>query len=192
MTTEPRRILVVKLGALGNVILSLGPFASIRRHHAGAHITLLTTAPFAGWLARSPWFDDVWIEQRLDWWDLPGWLRLRRRLIDGGFDRVYDLQTSGHSSRYFYLLPRRRRPEWSGIRTAIGCMIWTDNSDSFGRPEFWNASRSICPGAMPIQAVSNYRNALACSRRGARRTVCSSAGRSKTIGLLPRCWQGVA
>ena len=121
MTTEPRRILVVKLGALGNVILSLGPFASIRRHHAGAHITLLTTAPFAGWLAHSPWFDDVWIEQRLDWWDLPGWLRLRRRLIDGGFDRVYDLQTSGHSSRYFYFLPRRRRPEWSGI--ARGCSL---------------------------------------------------------------------
>jgi ADP-heptose:LPS heptosyltransferase len=121
MRTEPRRVLVVKLGALGNVVLSLGPFASIRRHHAGAHITLLTTAPFAGWLAHSPWFDDVWIEQRLEWWDLPGWLRLRRRLIDGGFDRVYDLQTSGHSSRYFHLLPRRRRPEWSGI--ARGCSL---------------------------------------------------------------------
>ena len=54
---EPHRILVVKLGAFGNVVLSLGPFAAIRRHHAGAHITLLTTAPFADWLARSPWFD---------------------------------------------------------------------------------------------------------------------------------------
>ena len=80
---EPRRILVVKLGALGNVILSLGPFATIRRHHAGAHITLLTTAPFADWLARSPWFDAVWIDERPEWWDLAGWLRLRRRLIDG-------------------------------------------------------------------------------------------------------------
>ena len=121
MTTEPRRILVVKLGALGNVVLSLGPFASIRRHHADAQITLLTTAPFAGWLARSPWFDDVWTEQRLEWWDLLGWLRLRRRLIGRQFDRVYDLQTSGHSSRYFYLLPRRYRPEWSGI--ARGCSL---------------------------------------------------------------------
>ena len=45
-------ILVVKLGALGNVVLSLGPFAAIRRHHADAHITLLTTAPYADWLAR--------------------------------------------------------------------------------------------------------------------------------------------
>lgn len=119
--SPPRRILVVKLGALGNVILSLGPFAAIRRHHADAQITLLTTAPFADWLARSPWFDTIWTQERLKWWDLPGWLRLRRRLAAGQFDRVYDLQTSGHSSRYFYLLPPRHRPEWSGI--AHGCAL---------------------------------------------------------------------
>lgn len=116
---EPRRILVVKLGALGNVILSFGPFAAIRRHHAGAHITLLTTRPFADWLARSPWFDAVWIDERPEWWDITGWLRLRRRLVEGQFDRAYDLQTSGRSNRYFQLLPRRARPAWSGI--AHGC-----------------------------------------------------------------------
>jgi ADP-heptose:LPS heptosyltransferase len=119
--TTPRRILVVKLGALGNVVLSFGPFASIRRHHAKAHITLLTTAPFADWLGRSPWFDQVWVDQRPEWWDLPGWRRLRHRLIDGDFDRAYDLQTSGRSSRYFQLLPHRHRPAWSGI--AHGCAL---------------------------------------------------------------------
>jgi ADP-heptose:LPS heptosyltransferase len=44
---------------------------------------------------------------------------LRRRLIAGRFDRIYDLQTSARSNRYFGLLPRRARPEWSGI--ARGC-----------------------------------------------------------------------
>ncbi len=53
------RILVVKLGALGNVILSLGPFAAIRRHHAADHVSLLTTRPWAAWLAQSPYFDEV-------------------------------------------------------------------------------------------------------------------------------------
>ena len=115
------RILVVKLGALGNVVLSFGPFASIRRHHPDAHIVLLTTAPFADWLAKSPWFDAVWIDERPEWWDLSGWRRLRHRLIDGRFERAYDLQTSGRSSRYFQLLPHRCRPEWSGI--AHGCAL---------------------------------------------------------------------
>jgi ADP-heptose:LPS heptosyltransferase len=115
------RILVVKLGALGNVVLSFGPFEAIRRHHAGAHITLLTTAPYAHWLARAPWFDDVWVDERPEWWDLSGLLRLRRRLTEGQFDRAYDLQTSGRSSRYFQLLPHGSRPEWSGI--AHGCAL---------------------------------------------------------------------
>jgi ADP-heptose:LPS heptosyltransferase len=117
----PRRILVVKLGALGNVILSLGSFAAIRRHHAAAHITLLTTEPYAAWLAGSPWFDAILIDERAEWWDLRGWRRLRRRLIDGRFDRVYDLQTSARSSRYLHLFPPRDRPDWSGI--AHGCSL---------------------------------------------------------------------
>ena len=116
---ERRNILVVKLGAVGNLALSLAPFAAIRQHHPDARITLLTTKPYAAWMALAPYFDQVWTDQRPEWWNLAGWLRLRRRLVAGRFDRVYDLQTSGRSSRYFQMLPRQGRPEWSGI--APGC-----------------------------------------------------------------------
>jgi len=112
-------VLVLKLGALGNMVLSLGSFAAIRQFHSGATITLLTTAPYADWMAESPWFDRVLIDTRPAWWDLSGVLRLRHMLIDGHFDRVYDLQTSSRSGHYFRLFPRAARPEWSGI--AAGC-----------------------------------------------------------------------
>ena len=114
-----KRILVIRLGALGNIIQSLGPFAAIRDHHADARITLLTLKPFAGWMRTAPYFNQIWIDERPAWWNLVGLLRLRRRLISGGFERVYDLQTSGRSSRYFRLFPRAKRPEWSGI--GPGC-----------------------------------------------------------------------
>ena len=116
---EPKRILIIKLSALGNVVLSFGPFAAIRQHHPAAEITLLTTAPYAAWLAGSPWFDRILIDQRPAWWNLPSVLGLRRVLRAGRFDRVYDLQTSNRSSWYFRLFPRGQRPEWSGI--APGC-----------------------------------------------------------------------
>ncbi|HAQ33371.1 MAG TPA: ADP-heptose--LPS heptosyltransferase, partial [Rhodospirillaceae bacterium] len=45
------RILVIKLGALGDFIQAMGPFRVIREFHREARITLLTTAPFAA-LAR--------------------------------------------------------------------------------------------------------------------------------------------
>lgn len=102
-------ILVIKLGALGDVVLAFQPFADIRAHHPGARISLLTTAPFA-FLRDAPWFDDIRIDRRPPWWHLPGILALRRSLQ--GFDLVYDLQTSGRSSRYHRLAGR---PAWSGI-----------------------------------------------------------------------------
>ena len=109
------RILVIKLGALGDIVQALGPMAAIRRHHAGAEIVLLTSAPFAEFLRASPYVDEVWIDERPRLRDIAGILRLRRRLRGGGFARVYDLQTSDRSSLYHCLLGPGVRPEWSGI-----------------------------------------------------------------------------
>ena len=69
------RILVIKLGALGDVVLAFGPFAAIRARHPDAAITLLTTAPFAGFLAAAPWFDAVAVDTRPRPWNGPGLLR---------------------------------------------------------------------------------------------------------------------
>jgi len=136
------RVLVIRLGAFGDFVQSFGPFAAIRGRHEGAEIALLTTAPFAALARQAPWFDRVLVDERPKWWDLPGLLRLRRLLrppplprrkpgpssaastrpgwapafAGATFDMVYDLQTSGRSSRYFALAGR---PPWSGI--ATGC-----------------------------------------------------------------------
>jgi hypothetical protein len=117
----PPKILVVKLGAFGNIVLSLAAFAAIRRHHRDAHISVLTSEPFAPWLRTFPYFDAVITDPRPARFDLPGLLRLGRTLARGDFARVYDLQTSARSSRYFHLFPAARRPEWSGI--AYGCAL---------------------------------------------------------------------
>lgn len=104
------RILVIKLGALGDFMLAFGPFAAIRAQHPAAEVTLLTTAPFADLARDSRWFDRVLTDSRPRWWDLPALVRLRRALQ--GFDFVYDLQTSGRSSHYHRMAGR---PPWSGI-----------------------------------------------------------------------------
>ncbi len=104
------RILVIKLGALGDFVLGFASFAAIRARHPQAEITLLTTAPFAAMGEAAPWFDRVEIDRRPAWWDLAGVRRLRQSVR--GFDFVYDLQTSARSSHYFRLAGR---PGWSGI-----------------------------------------------------------------------------
>ncbi len=110
----PRRILVIRHGALGDFILSVGPFMAIRSHHLADHITLLTTPPFHDFAQSSGLFNEVWTDTRPSVWAPWNWLALGRRLRDGGFDRVYDLQTSGRSGLYFRLMGSPK-PEWSGI-----------------------------------------------------------------------------
>jgi ADP-heptose:LPS heptosyltransferase len=105
------RILVIRLGALGDFVLSLGPMAAIRRHHPKARITLLTTPPFAGLGRASPYCDEVWLDERAPWWKPWHGLALSRRLRRGRFQRVYDLQTSGRTARYWRAMGK---PEWSG------------------------------------------------------------------------------
>lgn len=109
------RILVIKLGALGDFVQAMGPAAAIRAHHREARITLLTTAPFAELARKCPYFDEVWIDERPGLRTPFAVLKLRRRLRGAGFVRVYDLQTSDRSSAYFSLMRPGRRPEWCGI-----------------------------------------------------------------------------
>ncbi|MBL6929339.1 MAG: glycosyltransferase family 9 protein [Rhodospirillales bacterium] len=119
METGSSRILVIKLGALGDMVQAFGPFAAIRRHHEGAHITLLTSPLYADFAAASGLFDEVWQDDRPKFSHLREWQALRHRLRAGDFSRIYDLQTSDRSSFYFRLFWPGPYPEWSGI--ARGC-----------------------------------------------------------------------
>jgi len=110
------RILVIKLSALGDVILSVASFQAIRAHHADAHITLLTTAPFVELAEALGVFDEIWADSRPRPWQVDAWLRLARRLRGGRFERVYDLQGSQRTGWYFRLAGR---PEWAG--RVAGC-----------------------------------------------------------------------
>jgi ADP-heptose:LPS heptosyltransferase len=111
-------ILVVKLGALGDVILSMDAFNAIRAHHPDARITLLTRNPFAPLAEKMPWFDAVLTDPNPSLFQIGKWWRLRKMLRSGGFQRVYDLQCNDRTGFYFRLFGRDNG-EWCG--TAKGC-----------------------------------------------------------------------
>ncbi|HEY9539047.1 MAG TPA: ADP-heptose--LPS heptosyltransferase, partial [Kiloniellaceae bacterium] len=118
MPSSPDRILVIKLSALGDFVLSVASFQAIRAHHREAAIALLTTAPYRRLAEASGCFDAIIVDPRPAWWQPGRWLALRRQLADGRFERVYDLQRSDRSGSYFRLLPRPK-PEWVGV--VPGC-----------------------------------------------------------------------
>jgi ADP-heptose:LPS heptosyltransferase len=119
-------ILVIKLGALGDFVQALGPFAAIRNHHRADRVTLLTTPPYAAFARASGIFDRIETCGRPQAFDPLGWIKLFR-VLNGGYERVYDLQTSDRSSFYRNLMgfPFSRPPQWSGI--AAGASHPHDN-----------------------------------------------------------------
>ena len=113
MASPRPNILVIKLGALGDFIQALGPMAAIRHHHKNAHLTLLTTKPFAEFAKASGYFDVIIIDTRPKFYELSKWLSLRLKLNGGHYSRVYDLQNNDRTSFYFKLFSVK--PEWVGI-----------------------------------------------------------------------------
>ncbi|WP_068875268.1 MULTISPECIES: glycosyltransferase family 9 protein [unclassified Phenylobacterium] len=118
MPRHVERILIIKLSALGDFVLALAAMKKIRQAHPKAHITLLTTPPFEALARICPYFNAVDTGGRPE--SFPEWMALRRRIKGANYARVYDLQTSAHSSRIFQLL-RPGPPPWSGI--AFGCSL---------------------------------------------------------------------
>ncbi|WP_222182017.1 glycosyltransferase family 9 protein [Geminicoccus harenae] len=111
-------VLVIKHGALGDVVLATGAMQAIVRHHPGERISLLTTAPYARLLEPSGWFAELIVDERPTLWTPLKLAGLMRRLARQRFSMVYDLQTSRRTALYYSLWPRPK-PRWSGI--AKGC-----------------------------------------------------------------------
>lgn len=123
MSSRPiRRVLVIRLDALADIVLAFGAFDAIRRYHAESHITLLTTKPYAELARKSGWFDEVWDDGKPGWNRVKKLIGLMRRLRRGGFDRVYDLQNSNRTKHYRTLMSVAwgSRAEWSRPEASGG------------------------------------------------------------------------
>lgn len=94
------KILIIKHGALGDIIQGIDGFAAIREGHPDAQISLLTTAPFERLAKAMPFFDDVLIDPRAKFWDIPALFKIRS-IMKAGWTRVYDFQSSKRTKRYF-------------------------------------------------------------------------------------------
>lgn len=92
--TQPR-ILIWKLSALGDVILSTPSLRAIRKQYPKAHVTLIVGRPAYEVVARCPYLNDILIyDAKGKDRGLRGHLRLLRRLRDRRFDLSVDLQNN--------------------------------------------------------------------------------------------------
>jgi len=119
-------ILVIKLSALGDLVQADGALRDIREYHRGDRVTVMTTPAYHRYFERCPWVDDILIDPRAPRYHIAEMGKLRSRLQEKSYDRVYDLQQVGRTRFYYrYLFPD---VWWMG--DARGCSCYLKRADT--------------------------------------------------------------
>ncbi len=105
------RILIIKLGALGDFVQATAAMQSIRAHHENADVTLLTTPQMKPFTHNIPWVDHVEVSPRKSVWN-PFYLKKLASQLRG-YDRVYDLQTNDRTTFVYSCLAGKT--QWCGL-----------------------------------------------------------------------------
>ena len=111
------RILVIKHGALGDIVQGFDAFASLRAGNPEANISLMTGNSFVALAQMMPWFDNVISDPRSGPLNFVANSRVWHHLRQN-WSLILDMQCSSRTKNYFsYFLQSGTR--WVG--TAPGC-----------------------------------------------------------------------
>ncbi len=100
------KILIIKHGALGDFVLSIGTMRHIRSLHPEAVFYLMTMSPFIVMAKQMGIFSDYIIDNRPSAWNVPYMFKLLAYVARQRFDYVYDLQSSSRTRYRYYPLLR--------------------------------------------------------------------------------------
>jgi ADP-heptose:LPS heptosyltransferase len=112
-----KKILIIKLGAFGDIVMAEGAIHDIRDNYINDHIAVLTSPAYKKIFERCPWVDEVLIDPRDPRWRLDLMRRLNRKIGFDSFDVIFDLQRANRTSFYYRWFVKKA--SWSGM--AAGC-----------------------------------------------------------------------
>jgi len=107
-----RRILIIKHGSFGDILIAEGAMRDIGNHHAGDEITVLTGPAYRRIFERCPYVQHVLVDARAPRWRIDLLVRLWSTVRFDRFDIIYDLQKSSRTAFYRRLFAPRT--VWSG------------------------------------------------------------------------------
>ena len=100
-----KKILIIKLGALGDFVIAIGSMQEIKRMHPDAELTLMTNSAFLSIAKQMGIFSDYIIDNRVSYFNLSAQWKLLSSVTNARFDRIYDLQgVSRTDKKYFRMI----------------------------------------------------------------------------------------
>lgn len=98
MSTQ--NILIIKHGALGDLIQATGVMKDIRFAYPNSTISLLTSQRYVSLMQRFKWIDQTIVDNRPPIWNIQAYFTLGKILKQQSFDLVIDLQNSDRTRLY--------------------------------------------------------------------------------------------
>ena len=133
-------VLVIKLSALGDFIQAVPAFQKIQELHRWHSLTLLTKPEYAHIGRRLGIFTHILTDERQPFWHPHTW-SLLKRLRQGKFEFVYDLQHVDRTRMYRWFFPRSSKIFWAErslhphsqdrLRLLFGLRKWPESDLRF-------------------------------------------------------------
>lgn len=132
MGEEPRRILIIKPSALGDIILALPALSALKRSFPGAKISWFVRPEFAPLITGHPYISDIILfdrKQLAKWWCSPDSFKslwsLIKQLRAGKFDLVFDFQGLFRTGFFSWVTGCKRRFGMAGAK-ELAHLFYTD------------------------------------------------------------------
>ena len=114
------KILVIKLGSLGDIVQISGAIRDISENHKNDEIHIMTTRPYFDLFKKNPHVSNVILDKRLPRYNLIYLYSLMKNIKKYKFSKVYDLQNSSRTSFYKKILfPKATNDTWSSTETTL-------------------------------------------------------------------------
>ena len=110
-----KKILIIKHGALGDVILSMYPIFTIWKHFKDHEITVLTESKYQELFKCLPFIKNIKIDNRPKFYYFSSYIKTLTWFYKSDFEWVFDLQTSKRTNLYFLIFSLFKNFNWSGI-----------------------------------------------------------------------------
>ena len=113
---NPKKILLIKHGSLGDIVFALEPILSIHNKYNNSVIDLVTEEKFIPFFKKIKMFDQFLIDNRAGF--LPSF-SLIGKIIKGKYDLIIDLQNSKRTNFYHFFTKIFSRSRINGSRSFV-------------------------------------------------------------------------
>ena len=113
---NPKKILLIKHGSLGDIVFALEPILAIKKKFNNSVINLVTEEKFISFFKKIKMFDQFLVDNR---GGILSTLSLINKIISGKYDLIIDLQNSKRTNFYHFFIKIFSRSRINGSRSFV-------------------------------------------------------------------------